>query len=98
MSDKQSDLRQESPINETPSGQIHARSLPAVERLFCGLTGKRPDHPPGHRNAAGISGTDFLPNKAPPATRTQTTGQTNPDPTTRKMNENEKRKIEIEGK
>jgi hypothetical protein len=39
-----------------------------------------------------------FPNDRPPATRTQTTGQTNSDPTVKEMNEDAKRKIEREGK
>jgi hypothetical protein len=39
-----------------------------------------------------------IPNNAPPATRTQTTGQADHDPTIRKMNEDEKQKIDREGK
>jgi hypothetical protein len=37
-------------------------------------------------------------NNAPPATATQTTGQANPDPTVKQMNDEAKRKIETEGK
>lgn len=54
--------------------------------------------PPATATRPGSPEQTSIPNNAPPATRTQTTGQTNPDPTVRKMNENEKRKIEIEGK
>jgi hypothetical protein len=40
-----------------------------------------------------------LPNpNAPPATTTQTTGQPNPDPTVKQMNDEAKRKVETEGK
>ena len=39
-----------------------------------------------------------VPNTAPPATATETTGQSNQSPTVRKMNEDEKKKIETEGK
>ncbi|MBV8697835.1 hypothetical protein [Bradyrhizobium sp.] len=39
-----------------------------------------------------------VPNQAPPASRTQTTGEVSPDPTIKKMNEDEKRKVEKEGK
>jgi hypothetical protein len=38
------------------------------------------------------------PNAAPPATRTQTTGETNHDATIRKMNEDEKQKVDTKGK
>jgi hypothetical protein len=39
-----------------------------------------------------------VPSNAPPATTTQTTGETNRDPTVKKMNEDEKAKVETKGK
>jgi hypothetical protein len=39
-----------------------------------------------------------IPNAAPPATTTQTTGANNQEPKVKKMNEDEKQKIEKEGK
>ena len=39
-----------------------------------------------------------VPNASPPATTTQTTGESNQSPTVKKMNEDEKKKIETEGK
>ena len=39
-----------------------------------------------------------LPNNAPPATRTQTTGSTDQSPMVKEMNAEEKKKLEIEGK
>jgi hypothetical protein len=39
-----------------------------------------------------------VPNAAPPATRTQTTGQAPPDQTVKEMNERERSKVEREGK
>jgi hypothetical protein len=39
-----------------------------------------------------------VPNSSPPATRTQTTGESNQSPTVKKMNDDEKKKIETEGK
>jgi hypothetical protein len=39
-----------------------------------------------------------VPNASPPATTTQTTGEANPDPTIKKMNQEEKKKVETEGK
>jgi hypothetical protein len=39
-----------------------------------------------------------IPNVAPAATTTQTTGESNQSPTVKKMNEDEKKKIETEGK
>ena len=39
-----------------------------------------------------------VPNNAPPATATQTTGEANRDPTIKKMNEDEKQKVDTKGK
>ena len=39
-----------------------------------------------------------VPNASPPATTTQTTGQSNQDPTVKKMNEDEKQKVDTKGK
>ena len=39
-----------------------------------------------------------VPNSSPPATATQTTGESNQSPTVKKMNDDEKKKIETEGK
>jgi hypothetical protein len=39
-----------------------------------------------------------VPNASPPATRTQTTGEASQDPTIKKMNEDEKLKVETKGK
>jgi hypothetical protein len=54
----------------------------------------------GYRNASrrDHAGQTSVPNDRPPTTRTQTTGQTNPDPTVKEMNEDAKRRIEREGK
>jgi hypothetical protein len=54
--------------------------------------------PPATATRPGSPEQTSIPNNAPPASVTQTTGQTNPDPMVRKMNEDEKRKIEKEGK
>jgi hypothetical protein len=50
------------------------------------------------RPAAVPTGQTSIPNDSPPATTTQTTGEVSRDPTVKKMNEDEKRKIETEGK
>ena len=50
------------------------------------------------RPAEDRPGQTSLPNAAPPATTTQTTGSTNQDPQTKQMNEEEKQKVEKEGK
>ena len=39
-----------------------------------------------------------VPNASPPATTTQTTGEANRDTTVKKMNEDEKQKVETKGK
>jgi hypothetical protein len=39
-----------------------------------------------------------VPNASPPATTTQTTGEASPDPTIKKMNEDEKQKVDTKGK
>ena len=39
-----------------------------------------------------------LPNSSPPATTTQTTGEASQDPTIKKMNEDEKQKVDTKGK
>jgi hypothetical protein len=39
-----------------------------------------------------------IPNNRPPATATQTTGEANQDPTVKKMNEDEKQKVDTKGK
>jgi hypothetical protein len=39
-----------------------------------------------------------VPNASPPATTTQTTGESNQDATVKKMNEDEKQKVETKGK
>ena len=50
------------------------------------------------RPAQDHPGQSSMPNAAPPATTTQTTGSVNQDPTTKQMNEKEKQKVEKEGK
>ena len=39
-----------------------------------------------------------VPNNSPPATRTRTTGDSNKDATVKKMNEDEKQKVDTKGK
>ena len=39
-----------------------------------------------------------VPNASPPATTTQTTGEASQDPTVKKMNEDEKQKVDTKGK
>jgi len=56
--------------------------------------------PPSSATRPAANGPDqsSVPNAAPQATRTQTTGQTPPDPTVKEMNEKERGKVEREGK
>jgi hypothetical protein len=50
------------------------------------------------RPAATPQGQTSVPNDSPPATRTQTTGESNQNPTVKKMNEDEKKKVDTTGK
>jgi hypothetical protein len=50
------------------------------------------------RPATTPHGQTSLPNDAPPATTTQTTGETSRDPVVKKMNEDEKQKVDTKGK
>ena len=50
------------------------------------------------RPATTPPGQTSMPNESPPATTTQTTGEAPRDPVVKKMNEDEKRKVEREGK
>jgi hypothetical protein len=50
------------------------------------------------RPAKTPSGQTSLPNASPPATTTQTTGEASRDPTIKKMNEDEKHKVDTKGK
>jgi hypothetical protein len=50
------------------------------------------------RPAATPTGQTSIPNASPPVTATQTTGEVSRDPTIKKMNEDEKHKVDTEGK
>ena len=50
------------------------------------------------RPATAPPGQTSLPNDAPPATTTQTTGEVSRDPVVKKMNEDEKQKVDTKGK
>jgi hypothetical protein len=50
------------------------------------------------RPAAVPTGQTSIPNNNPPPAATQTTGEVSRDPAIKKMNEEEKRKVETEGK
>ena len=53
-------------------------------------TATRPEKTPANQTS--------IPNNAPPATPTQTTGEASPDPMIKKMNEDEKAKVDSKGK
>jgi hypothetical protein len=50
------------------------------------------------RPATTPPGQTSIPNQSPPATTTQTTGEASRDPVVKKMNEDEKRKVDTKGK
>jgi hypothetical protein len=50
------------------------------------------------RPATTPSGQTSLPTEGPPATTTQTTGEVSRDPVVKKMNEDEKQKVDTKGK
>jgi hypothetical protein len=63
--------------------------------------GGRPDDPPpatATRPATTSPAQTSVPNASPPATTTETTGMTNQDATVKKMNEDEKQKVDTKGK
>jgi Spy/CpxP family protein refolding chaperone len=68
---------------QTPAATAQNPSPPAA-------TATRPDKT--------SSGQSSLPNASPPATTTQTTGEASRDPTIKKMNEDEKHKVDTKGK
>jgi hypothetical protein len=50
------------------------------------------------RPATAPPGQSSMPNESPPASTTQTTGEANRDPVVKKMNEDEKQKVDTKGK
>jgi hypothetical protein len=50
------------------------------------------------RPATTPPGQTSMPNESPPATTTQTTGEAGRDPVVKKMNEDEKQKVDSKGK
>ena len=72
---------------------------PCFER--CGGWPPRPVQPPGAtatRPATTTPAQTSVPNNSAPATTTQTTGEASHDATVKKMNEDEKQKVETKGK
>ena len=69
---------------------LHAQAATAQSTSPPGATATRPaTTPPGQTS---------LPNASPPATTGQTTGEASRDPTIKKMNEDEKHKVDTKGK
>lgn len=80
-----------------------ARSLGAVERLFLGSSvpsayAQSNTSPPTTATRPTAPDQTSIPNNAPPASTTQTTGQASQDPKIKEMNEKEKGKVERQGK
>jgi len=78
-----------------------APALPGVFLLMVQVVSAQSNPPPpatATRPAETLPGQTSITSHAPPATRTDTTGQTNPDPKVKAMNQDAKRKIEREGK
>jgi len=82
-------------------GTLTALSLASV--LVFGVQAARAEGnaPPGAtatRPAKTPPDQTSVPNNSPPATTTQTTGEASRDPTVKKMNEDEKQKVDTKGK
>ena len=54
--------------------------------------------PPSTATRPATPAQTSVPNTSPPATTTQTTGESSQDPTVKKMNEDEKQKVDTKGK
>ena len=57
-----------------------------------------PQNTTATRPATTPPGQTSLPNESPPATTTQTTGEASRDPMVKKMNEDEKQKVDTKGR
>jgi hypothetical protein len=69
---------------------LNAQAAPAQTTSAPSATATRPaTTPPGQTS---------MPNESPPATTTQTTGEASRDPAVKKMNEDEKQKVDTKGK
>ncbi|MBO4221870.1 MULTISPECIES: hypothetical protein [Bradyrhizobium] len=69
---------------------LNAQAANAQANTSPPATATRPAKTPAEQNS--------LPNNAPPATTNQTTGEASRDPTVKKMNEDEKAKVDNKGK
>jgi hypothetical protein len=82
-------------------GTLAALSLSSVLFLNMQAANAQTNAPPGTtatRPATAPADQTSVPNNSPPATATQTTGETSRDPTVKKMNEDEKQKVDTKGK
>jgi hypothetical protein len=69
---------------------LHPPAVSAQDTSAPGTTATRP--------AKALPDQTSVPNASPPATTTRTTGEASRDPTIKKMNQDEKQKVETEGK
>lgn len=82
-------------------GTLAALSLSGVLLLNVQAASAQTNAPPGTtatRPAKTSSDQTSVPNNSPPATTTQTTGEASRDPAIKKMNEDEKQKLDTKGK
>jgi hypothetical protein len=85
----------------TAHSMVFALSLMGAFGACCGVAAADDTPQPkttATRPAREQTEQSSMPNAAPAATRTQTTGATNQDAPTAKMNEEAKKKLETEGK
>lgn len=69
---------------------LNMQAVKAQTATSPGATATRPAKTP--------QGQTSIPNNSPPATTTRTTGEANHDATVRKMNQDEKQKVDTKGK
>ncbi|SDS73839.1 hypothetical protein [Bradyrhizobium canariense] len=69
---------------------LNVQAAKAQSATSPGATATRPAKAPPEQTS--------IPNNSPPATTTQTTGEANQDATVKKMNEDEKQKVDTKGK
>jgi hypothetical protein len=87
------------PIHKDLSGSLFIATLASVLLVNADAASAQSNSPPpATATRPAQPEQTSIPNNAPPATRTQTTGEANHDATIRKMNEDEKQKVNREGK
>jgi hypothetical protein len=84
-------------LNPVVLGALLLTSAFLYNGLATAQTNSRPSAT-ATRPATTPSGQTSIPAEAPPATTTQTTGEVSRDPVVKKMNEDEKQKVNTEGK